>query len=147
MSIQSFIEAAKILAQENYYHEALCLTCIAIDARAAQIYTNKSVGERYKLFLKRHFRTITSIGFPGVLADVIQIKMIAKISNLKPDTDGYVDMEQIIYHVIRCGLVHNCEIEKAIIFTDRTMIEDWNTHEFYIPKSLIWGLIAAIEES
>lgn len=147
MSIQSFIQAAKTLAKENYYFEALCLTCIAIDARAAQIYTNKSVTERYKLFLGQHFRTITNIGFPGISADNIRIKVNANISNLKTDVDGYVDMEQIIYHVLRCGLVHNCEIEKAIVFTDRIMIGDWNTDEFYMPKSLMWGLIAAIEET
>lgn len=55
-------------------------------------------------------------------------------------------MEQIIYHVLRCGLVHNCEIEKAIVFSEKTMIGDWNTNEFYMPKSLMWGLIAAIKE-
>ena len=73
--------------------------------------------------------------------------MNANISNLKTDVGGHVDMEQIIYHVLRCGLVHNCEIERAIAFTDRTMIDDWNTDEFYMPKSLMWGLIAAIEET
>lgn len=146
MSIKTFIEAAKILAKENHYHEALCLTCIAVDACAAQIYTDKNVTERYKLFLSQHFRTITNIGFPGISADAIRIKVNANIPNLKTDGDGYVDMEQIIYHVLRCGLVHNCEIEKSIIFSEKTMIGDWNTNEFYMPKSLMWGLIAAIEE-
>jgi hypothetical protein len=37
LSIKTFIDAAKILAKENHYHEALCLTCIAVDACAAQI--------------------------------------------------------------------------------------------------------------
>ena len=147
MSIHSFIEASIKLFEDNYYHEALCLTCIAVDACATRDYPDKKVTERYKLFLRQHFRTITNVGFPGISADSIRIKVNANILSLKKDPDGYVDMEQIIYHVLRCGLVHNCEIENTITFTDRTMIGDWNTDEFYIPKTIIWGLIAAAMES
>ena len=148
MSIQSFVEASKRLFQENYYHEALCLTCIAVDACAARDYPHIiEINERYKLFLKQHFRTITDFGFPGVSADSIKIKVSANVSSLKPDKDGYVDMVQIIYHTLRCGLAHNCDIEKTIIFTDRTIIGNWDIHSFYIPRTLIWGLISAIDES
>ena len=76
----------------------------------------------------------------------MKIKVVADIPSLKKDANGYVDMEQIIYHVIRCGLVHNCNIEKAIVFTERTIIGDLNKGVFYLPKHLIWGLIAAINE-
>lgn len=145
MSVQSFINAAKILYAENFYEESLCLVCSAIDAAAAQSYPDKKVTERYKTFLKDHFRTITSIGFPGISADGIRIKVNTKVDSLKSDADGYVDMEQIIYHVLRCGLVHRCDIDDSIEFTDRTIIGDWNTDKFYIPKSIIWGLIAAVE--
>ena len=146
MSILSFVEAAKVLITQNHYAEALCLSCIAIDACAAQAYVDKKVTERYKLFLKQHFGTICDMGFPGISADAIRIKVQADIPDLKKDSNGYVDMEQIIYHILRCGLVHNCEIDKSIIFTDKTIIGDWNTSEFYMPKPLIWGLIAAVEE-
>lgn len=65
---------------------------------------------------------------------------------LKTDKNGDVDMEQIIYHVLRCGLVHECNIDETIQFTDTTIICDWND-KFYIPKDIIWGLIAAARES
>lgn len=147
MSIQSFIESAKILYHDGHYDAALCLTCIAVDASSAKAYPNKKTSERYKLFLKEHFRTITDIGFPGISANGIRIKVNADVSNLKKDVDGYVDMEQIIYHVLRCGLVHDCSIESSITFSDRTVIGDWNTDKFYIPKAIIWGLMAAVNES
>lgn len=35
-------------------------------------------------------------------------------------------MEQIIYHIIRCGLVHECNIDDTISFTDTTYIGDWD---------------------
>lgn len=145
MSIQSFVNAAKILYRKDFYEEALCLVCSAIDASAAQCYPDKKVTERYKAFLRDNFRTITDIGFPGISADSIRIKVNADIDNLKPDADGYVSMEQIIYHVLRCGLVHSCNIDSSIKFTDHTIIGDWNVGEFFIPKAVIWGLIAAVE--
>ena len=67
------------------------------------------------------------------------------INNLKPDAEGYVDMEQIIYHVLRCGLIHSCSLDNSIEFTKRTLIGNWNADKLYIPKAIIWGLIAAVE--
>ena len=146
MSIKSFNAAAKMLYAEGFYEEDLCLTCNAIDACSALTYPNKGVTNRYKLFLKTHFRTISEMGFPGISASGIRIKVNAKIPELKTDNDGFVDMEQIIYHVVRCGLVHSCSINTSIIFTEQTMIGDWNADKFYLPKALVWGLIAAVEQ-
>ena len=149
MSVGSFLAAVKILYDNKKYEEALCMACITIDACSAKEYPDRgdrSNAKRYKLFLKRHFSTICKYGFPGIQATNIRIKINVPDSNLKPDENGYVDMEQIIYHVLRCGLVHDCSIEKTIQFTDTTIIGDWND-KFYIPKDIIWGLIAAAEES
>ncbi len=147
MSIKSFISAAKMLYAESFYEEALCLTCSAIDACSALAYPDKGVTNRYKLFLKTHFRIISEIGFPGISASGIKIKVNANIPELKVDRDGFVNMEQIIYHVVRCGLVHSCNINTSVVFTEQTIIGDWNADKFYLPKDLIWGLIAAVEEN
>ena len=94
------------------------------------------------MFLKRHFSTICRYGFPGIKATNIRIKVNIPNVALKTDCDGYVDMEQIIYHVIRCGLVHECNIGDTIKFTDGVNLGDWN-ERFYMP---IQGLIEAIKE-
>ena len=146
MSIQSFVNSAKILYDNEKYEEALCLVCIAIDACSSHRYPTKRNAERYKLFLKEHFSTICRYGFPGIEASSIRIKVNVSNSALKPDSNGYVDMEQIIYHVIRCGLVHECNIERTIQFTETSIITDWN-EKFYLPKDIIWGFIEAIKES
>lgn len=146
MSIQSFVNSAKILYDNGNYEEALCLTCIAMDACSSIQYPNKRNAERYKLFLNRHFSTICRYGFPGIEAGSIRIKVNIPNTALKPDKNGYVNMEQIIYHVIRCGLVHECNIESTIQFTETSIIGDWN-EKFYVPKDIIWGFIKAIEES
>lgn len=147
MSIRSFLESAEILYEKGKYDEALCLVCIAIDARSAELYPKiKSCTKRYKLFLKDNFWTICKRGFPGILAQKICIKLEIPCESLEPDKDGYVDMEQIIYHVLRCGLVHKCKIDETIQFTDKTIIGNWN-NVFCIPKSIIWGLIDSLDET
>ena len=147
MSIKSFIQAAQSLYQTGYYNEALCLVCNVIDCCAANEHPQLSVTNRYKKFLSQHFRTISRIGFPGIEASKIRIKLEDQIESLRPDEWGYVDMEQIIYHTLRCGLVHTCSIEDSIIFVNQTMIGNWQNGRFYMPKNLICGLIAAVEES
>lgn len=146
MSVQSFVNSAKILYDNGKYEEALCLSCIAMDACASKKYSDRKNAVRYKRFLKEHFSTICKYGFPGIEASGIRIKINVPSMALKTDRDGYVDMEQIIYHVIRCGLVHECNIENTIQFTETTIIGDWN-EKFYIPKDIIWGFIKAIEEA
>ena len=102
------------------------MACIVIDACSAKEYPDRSNAKRYKLFLKRHFSTICKYGFPGIQATNIRIKVNVPDSNLIPDENGYVDMEQIIYHVLRCGLVHDCSIEKTIRFLYKGIIINHN---------------------
>ncbi len=136
-----------MLYDSNKYIEALCLACIAVDACALKCYPNKKKSsERYKLFLKENFRDICELGFPGIIASNIKIKINIPNVNLKPDKNKYVNMEQIIYHILRCGLVHQCEIDKTVEFTDSTEIGDWND-KFYIPKAIILGLISVAEKN
>ena len=85
MSIQSFVDAANILYENDKYSEALCLICIAVDACSEKSYPKEKVSVRYKHFLKEHFTTICSYGFLGIEASSIRIKVNTPIKNLKPD--------------------------------------------------------------
>ena len=145
MSVQSFVNSAKILYNNGQYEEALCLICIAMDACASKQYSDGKNAVHYKKFLKEHFSTICKYGFPGIEASSIRIKVNVPNVALKTDKDGYVDMEQIIYHVIRCGLVHECNIENTIQFTETSIIGDWN-EKFYMPKDIIWGFTTGRHE-
>lgn len=146
MSIESFISSAVHLYNNEFYDASLCLICIAIDASSKSKYPSLKVGERYKKYVAENFRIICDKGFPGISADSVRIKLNTNIDNLKPDQAGYVGMNDIIYHAIRCGLVHNCDIDKSIIFTDTTVIGDWNKDKFYLPKDIIFGLINTLEK-
>lgn len=148
MSIKSFLDSAIILYDKKKYYEALCLACISVDACASKHYSHisKKSSERYKLFLKNNFSIICKYGFPGIQASNIRIKVNVPNINLKPDKNGYVDMEQIIYYVLRCGLVHECNIEKTIKFTNQTILGDWGD-VFYIHENIIYGLIESVKNN
>lgn len=81
--------------------------------------------------MSHHFRTISKFGFPGIEASAIKIKLNCQVESLRPDKNGYVDITQIIYHTIR---------------VNQTIIGDYKQNRFYLPQSLIRGLIAAINE-
>lgn len=147
MSVHSFLEAAQYLYDNNFYDEALCLVCVAVDATAQIQYPNLKVSERYKKFVSANFRKICSKGFPGVSADFIKIQVNVDVKNLKLDENGYAGIEDIIYHVIRCGLVHDCAIDQSIRFIDSTHIGNWEEGLFFLPQSIIIGLIDAVKSS
>jgi len=87
-------------------------------------------------------RVITTFGFPGISASGIKIKCL-NIKDLKTDDNDMVDMEDIIYHTIRCGLIHQCDIDSQIEFTSQTFIGDF-INKFKIPQDLVIGLIVAV---
>jgi hypothetical protein len=145
MSIRSFVSASEKLYELGFHEESLCLACIAVDAVASIQYPKEKCGTRYKKFIEDQFRIISETGFSGILCGKILIKVNTTVDNLKPDENGYVCMEQIIYHMLRCGLVHNCEIEKSIVFTDDTLVGDWNEGKFLLPKAIVKGLVAAVK--
>lgn len=145
MSIESYVNAAKLLYDKGFFEEALCLTSITIDAVSKETYPKKNVGERYKKFLRDHFREICNRGFPGIDADGIKIKVCHPVENLKTDECGDVDIPEILYHIIRCGLAHDCKMHSGLIFTHETEIGDWTKEGFKIPKAVLLGLLDIVE--
>jgi hypothetical protein len=144
VTIRTFIDSAVELHALGRHDVALALACAAIDATAAKAFPNvKESGRRYKSFLKRSMSVVIKFGFPGIEANSIRIKCI-NIPDLKKDAEGYVGIEDIIYHVVRCGLIHQCEIDSRVVFTDRTELGNFGT-SFRVPKQLISGLICAVK--
>lgn len=141
MAISNFISAGVIFHNHGKRDVSLALICSALDATAKKVFPNDNNNQRNKKFIRKYMHIITRFGFPGVLATGIRIKCI-DIPNLRTDSEGYVGIEDIIYHTIRCGLIHECEIEDLIEFTDETLIGDFN-QKFKVPKELFWGLTLA----
>jgi len=143
MSIGSFVSTSLDLWNEGKYDISLALACSAIDGTSAKCFPDEKYNNvRYKSFLKRNMRVITTFGMPGISAGGIRIKC-KNIPEIKTDDKQMVGIEDIIYHVIRCGLIHQCEIEDRIEFTTQTMLGDFDSM-FRIPSAIIMGLVMAV---
>ncbi len=143
MSIGTFVSSSLELTSKGKYDVALSLVCSAVDATSAKCFPEgKTNNSRYKSFLMKNMRIVTTYGMPGVSAGGIRIKCI-NIPDLKTDTDHMVGLEDILYHVIRCGLIYQCDIEDRIEFTERTMLGDFEG-KFRIPYAIIFCLIMAV---
>ena len=142
MAIGNFISAGVIFHNQGKRDVSLSLICSSLDATSKKVYPDDNNNQRNKKFIRKYMHIITNFGFPGILATGIRIKCI-NIPHLTTDNKGYVGIEDIIYHTIRCGLVHECEIENLIEFTDETIIDDFNV-KFKVPKQLFWGLALAV---
>lgn len=142
MGIGNFIEASLKHFDNQEYDIALTLATSAVDATASKSGYKGDNNQKYKQFLKDNMRTIITFGFPGISASGIKIKC-HNIKNLKTDENNMIDIENIIYHTIRCGLIHQCDISNEIEFTRETFIGDF-IDKFKIPQNLILGLIVSV---
>ena len=144
MAIGNFISEGIVFHNHGKMDVSLALICSALDVTAKKVFPNETDNsKRNKKFMKEYMHIITRFGFPGIITskEEIRIKCV-NVPNLKPDNEGYVGIEDIIYHTIRCGLIHECDIEQSIEFTDETLIGDF-INKFKVPKQLFWGLTLA----
>jgi hypothetical protein len=147
VSIANFVAASIDELRAHRYDVAMSLACSAVDGTTAKTSSQSEMSnnKRFKAFLEENMRLITRHGFPGIEAGGIRIKCI-NIPDLATDQKGYVSIADIIYHVVRCSVIHECSIDERIEFTEQTYIGDFQA-KFKIPRRLIIGLLAAVVQS
>ena len=124
---------------------ALALTpaCIALDV-TAQRYTGAKRSSRgsYKKFIQDHLWLITYMGFPGLMATTVRVPF--NHPDVKPDAAGSVGVEDIIYHVIRCSLVHSDEKAAKIVWNKPIALGLDPSGNLVLSENLVWGLLGAV---
>lgn len=120
---------------------ALSHVCIAIDITARKLSgAEKSKKTDYKKFLLEYMWLITYMGIPGLMAPGISFNF--KHKDIKSDAEGRCGIEDVIYHVIRCGLIHSTGADSKIVWSHDINISDGKN--LVLPDNLIWGLIGAV---
>ncbi len=143
MSIATFVASAIDNLNSQRPDVGLALVCSAVDATASRKYPEIQTNNgRYKRFLKDNMRVITTYGFPGLVASEIRIKCDS-IPDVKKDSAGHADFCDILYHIIRCSLVHQCVIDETIAFVHYSHMGD-EGNKFHIPNTLVFGLLMAV---
>ena len=132
--------------QENDFEAALLPACNAVAATAEKEYPKiKDDNQKFTTFIKSNLRIIGFVAFninaAGFNLAIDHPKLIKK----KDPETGAVPIEYIIYYAIRCGLVHECEIDASIeIAKDPNTIFSVNNGKLVIGQGLALGLLAAV---
>jgi hypothetical protein len=119
---------------------ALHAICAAIESTAKQEF-GKPGRSSYKEFIHSNLGMITAVAFGGT--QVLNIYLAIDHPDLPKGADGLCSIQDIFYHVVRCGLYHDSGLPSALEFADEQRIRCENGH-LVLPTSLIYGLIAAV---
>ncbi|MYM36588.1 hypothetical protein GTP38_19855 [Duganella sp. FT94W] len=122
---------------------ALTAACIALDITSKRhVGASKSKSDHFKKFVQDHLWLITYVGFPGLMASTVRVPF--SHPNVTSDAAGAVGIEDIIYHVIRCSLVHSDEHANRIVWNDHIALGLNSEGDLILHRSLVWGILAAI---
>jgi hypothetical protein len=115
----------------NDLDNALIQICIALDGTAKKEYPRiKKVGERFKTFVKANQDIISFFTFN---------------SNIIIDCQfGEYTIEQLIYKVLRCGLLHEGEVPEMLKFTKPGQPITISDKQWCLPKIFIFGTLLAV---
>lgn len=142
-NVRLFVEDALELYMNGHYLTSLALVCCAIDSTAKTLYDEQSNATRIKKWINEHINIISSKGLPAIFGRGCKFKF-GNIPQLKKDINGCSGLEDVIYYLIRCSLVHECKINDHLILSDKEMIF-YDDNVIFIPHKIIIGLIEAIE--
>lgn len=122
---------------------ALSDICIAVDITSQKYYNeSRSSASCYKRFLKENIWMIIVTGMGSLITEAIKLPFTHKY--IKSDSEGYCTLEQIIYHVMRCGLLHGTGEDSKIIWNSNVPLAIDKDQNLNISPSFIWGLALCV---
>ena len=122
---------------------ALSDICIAIDITSQKYYNEpNSSASCYKRFLKENIWMIVVTGMGSLITEAVKLPFTHK--DIKSDYEGYCTLEQIIYHVMRCGLIHGTGEESKIVWNTNVPLAIDKDQNLNISPSFIWGLALCV---
>ena len=122
---------------------ALSDICIAIDITSQKYYNEpNSSASCYKRFLKENIWMIVVTGMGSLITEAVKLPFTHK--DIKSDYEGYCTLEQIIYHVMHCGLIHGTGEESKIVWNTNVPLAIDKDQNLNISPSFIWGLALCV---
>lgn len=142
MSIGKRISEAVDRMMASDAEGALIPASIALDATASREYPAEKNNMAYKAFINANLATITKVAFHGP-SIIGQLRVKYDHPDVKPASDGLCTFSQIMYHVVRCGLLHAAALPTDLRFSDRNTIQV-QAGSLVLPASLIYGMLVAV---
>lgn len=118
---------------------ALFSICAAIEATAKKE-GGKGGRKAYKDFIHNNLGLITRFVSNIVMHN---INLPYDHPKIKKTQDGLCSVQDILYHVVRCGLYHDAKLPDDLKFTNEGRIQA-GPDVLVLPASLIYGFVAAV---
>lgn len=87
---------------------------------------------------------ITFLGFPGLVTNGLKLKFDDPSLEKSKDKDGFVYLSDIIYHIVRCRLIHGQVGEKQILWQDDIIFSYDENNNLILSSKLPWGLLGSV---
>lgn len=120
---------------------ALFQICAAIEATATSEHGKRGRGS-YKTFVSENLPLITDIAFGGQRIENLNLGYDHPELKLAPGVSA--TFQDILYHVVRCGLYHEAKLPEDIEFAEDNRFTVERGVKLVLPRSLIYGLITAV---
>ncbi len=132
MSIANRVKESIDKYNLNDLENSLIQACIAIDGTSKSEFPsfNKINKKRFKSFISANIDIITYFTFNTNILVNCQI--------------GDYSIEQFIYEVLRCGLIHEGELSTRFKFTEPDEPVSMSNKQWCFPKTFIFGLLLAV---
>ncbi len=136
------------LSQEEFlkgnFETAFSLACQALDAVSKLVYPQLKSGARFKKIIDENFEYFCRKGLPGISCKgiVFSNSMIKTELEMKSDK---ASLQDIIYKLVRCSLIHECALPENLILTDKTLVGP-KGDKFFMPVSIVQGLLSLVNK-
>lgn len=138
-NIGNFLSDAinKIIAGD--YEMATASLCIAISGTAIKAFPNENKDStRYKRFLQQYMSLIIYVATGLALKKGAPFRVHFDHPKVPKDSEGNCSLEDILYHIIRCGLLHEAVFPSIIILGNNI------SGNGEVPIGILSGLIIAV---
>jgi len=138
-------EAIDYMGQEmpQAVTSALTPACIALDVTSQRhAGASRSARKHFKKFVQDYLWLITYVGFPGLMSSTVRVPFAHP--DVKPDAAGTVGLEDIVYHVIRCSLIHSDERAAKVVWNREIGLGLDSNGDLVLNNQLVWGLVSAV---
>ncbi len=124
--------------------------CSALEDTATRLYEKKG-RESYKKFVHENMDLITRC---GGRVRILNLRFGVDLNKNRdadeqiiPDSNGTFSFEQVLYHVVRCGLYHTATLPPEVRFGADHSISVTEDGVIVLPPKIIIGLIVSIVAS
>lgn len=140
MSIGKRVSEAIDKMEANDPEGALFQICAAVEV-TAQAEIGKPGKGSFKAFIHQNLGLITRIA--SGRGSILNLHLKYDHPKVTKTPEGLVSIQEIFYHVVRCGLYHEAGLPADLRFTDEGQYRV-DQGILVVPSALIYGLVTAV---